>query len=102
MKVKCSQVSLDRGKCLETLAASNFVGSWLILLASPTLLYSFRSVHMNRLGVPTLRSSLYTLLVLVLMTGLLPVISVSARPALQAANVALNKPTTCSPAPQFP
>jgi CxxC motif-containing protein (DUF1111 family) len=44
----------------------------------------------------------YLSFVLILMTGLLPAISVGAQPAQQTTNLALNKPVTCSPNPQFP
>src|SRR5436190_688045 len=46
------------------------------------------------------------LLILALITGVLSLglnpQSVIAKPAAQAVNVALNKPVTCSPTPQFP
>src|SRR5258707_11076343 len=40
--------------------------------------------------------------ILVVMIGLLPAVSAGARSAQQTTNLALNKPVTCSPTPQFP
>ena len=53
-------------------------------------------------SLPSFKNLPYALLVLALIVGLLPGSSVGAQPALQAVNLALNKPVTCSPAPQFP
>src|SRR5689334_15559280 len=52
-------------------------------------------------GALSLKGISYLFLLIVLIAAL-PVLPAAARPAQQAVNVALNKPVTCSPAPQFP
>ncbi len=48
------------------------------------------------------KNLIVVLLIVMLVVLLLPAISVRAQPALQTTNLALNKPVTCSPTPQFP
>lgn len=51
---------------------------------------------------PALKKLVLVLMVLVLVVATLPNLQVGARPAMQATNLAVGKPVTCSATPQFP
>ena len=59
----------------------------------------FQSIRKNKTA---LMKTFSLLLMLVLVVALLPNLQVGARPAMQATNLAVGKPVTCSATPQFP